>query len=129
MFIKGKIGDWEMLKQMEMEEREKNESVAEQAEAKAKRATGTRRRAGNTARASGAAQKAKVCLTQILLRSENPLTKPKDTTPVPDSPMPSDAIEGSNYESTPSCSTFGAAGAPVDCPRPSTTRALRKRTF
>ena len=39
--IKGKIGDWELLKQREMEEREKDESVAERAEAKAKRATGT----------------------------------------------------------------------------------------
>ena len=61
-FMKGKIGDWELLKQMEMEEREKDESVAERAEAKAKRATGTRR---GTGRASGTAQKAKVCLTQI----------------------------------------------------------------
>ena len=63
-FIKGKIGDWELLKQMEME-REKDESVAERAEAKAERATDTRRGAGSTARASGTAQKAKVCLTQI----------------------------------------------------------------
>ena len=63
--IKGKIGDWEMLKQMEMGEREKDESVAERAEAKAKRVTGTRKGTGSTARASGTAQKAKVCLTQI----------------------------------------------------------------
>ena len=63
--IKGKIGDWELLKQMEMEEREKDESVAERAEAKAKRVTSTRRGTGSTARASGTAQKAKVCLTQI----------------------------------------------------------------
>ena len=63
-FIKGKIGDWELLKQMEME-REKDESVAERAEAKAKRATGTRRVIGSTARASGTAQKAGVCLTRI----------------------------------------------------------------
>ena len=63
--IKGKIGDWELLKQRAMEEREKDESVAERAEAKAKRATGTRRGTGSTARASGTAQKAKVCLTQI----------------------------------------------------------------
>jgi hypothetical protein len=63
--IKGKIGDWELLKQMEMEEREKDEAVAERAKAKAKRATGTRRGTGSTARASGTAQKAKVCLTQI----------------------------------------------------------------
>ena len=63
--IEGKIGDWELLKQMEMEEREKDESVAERAEAKAKRVTGTRRGTGSTARASGTAQKAKVCLTQI----------------------------------------------------------------
>ena len=63
--IKGKIGDWELLKQREMEEREKDESVVERAEAKAKKATGTRRGTGSTARASGTAQKAKVCLTQI----------------------------------------------------------------
>ena len=106
------VDGWELLKQTEME-REKDEAVAERAEAKAKKATGTRRGTGSTARASGTAQKSKVCLTQILLRSENSLTKPKATTPVPDSPMPSEAIEGSNYESTPSCSTFGVAGAPV----------------
>ena len=63
--IKGKIGDWELLKQMEMEEREKDEAVAERAKANAERATGTRRGTGSTARASGTAQKAKVCLTQI----------------------------------------------------------------
>ena len=63
--IKGKIGDWELPKQMEMEEREKDEYVAERAEAKAKRATGTRRGTGSTARASGTAQKAKVYLSQI----------------------------------------------------------------
>ena len=63
--IKGKLGDWELLKQMEMEEREKDEAVAERAKANAERATGTRRGTGSTARASGTAQKAKVCLTQI----------------------------------------------------------------
>ena len=45
--IKGEIGDWELLKQMEMKEREKDESVAERADAKAKRATGTRRGTGS----------------------------------------------------------------------------------
>ena len=127
--IKGKIGDWELLKQMEMEEREKDEAAAERAKAKAKRAGGTRKGTDSTARASGTAQKAKLCFTQFLLRSENSLTKPKATTPVPDSPMSNDTIEGSNYEPTASCSTFEAAEAQVDCRRPSTTRALRKRTF
>ena len=65
MLVEGKIGDWELLKQMEIEEREKDESVAERAEAKVKRATGTRKGTGSTARASGTAQKAKVCLTPI----------------------------------------------------------------
>ena len=60
-----KIDGWELLKQIEMEEREKDEAVAERAKAKAERATGTRRGTGSTARASGTAQKAKVCLTQI----------------------------------------------------------------
>ena len=63
--IKGKIGDWELLNQMEMEEREKDEAAAERAKTKAKRATGTRRGTGSTARASRATQKARVCFTQI----------------------------------------------------------------
>ena len=110
--IKGKIGDWELLKQMEMKEREKDEAVAERAKGNAERATGTRRGTGSISRASGTAQKAKVCLTQIFARSENSLTKPKATTPVPDSPMPSDAIGGSDYESTPSCSNFWSSRSP-----------------
>ena len=63
--IKGKIGDWELLKQMEMEEREKDKAAAERTKAKA---TGTRRgprSTGSTARASGTAQKAKVCSSPI----------------------------------------------------------------
>ena len=63
--IKGRIGDWELLKQMEMGEREKDEAVAERAKAKAKRVTGTRISTSSTTRASGIAQKAKVCFTQI----------------------------------------------------------------
>ena len=59
----GRIGDWELLKQMEMEEREKDEAAAELAKAKAKRVTGTRISTGSTARASGIAQKARVCFT------------------------------------------------------------------
>ena len=54
--IKGKIGDWELLRQMEMGERD--ETAAERAKAKA---AGTRRGTGSTARASGTAQKPKVC--------------------------------------------------------------------
>ena len=50
---------------MEMEEREKDEAAAERAKAKAKRATGTRISTDSTARASGTAQEAKVCFTQI----------------------------------------------------------------
>ena len=63
--IKGKIGYWELLKQMEMEEREKDEAAAERTKAKT---TGTRRgpkSTGSTARASGTAQKAKVSSSPI----------------------------------------------------------------
>ena len=63
--IKGKIADLELLKQMEMEEREKDEAAAERTKAKA---TGTRRgprSTGSTARASGTAQKVKVCSSPI----------------------------------------------------------------
>ena len=73
--------------------------------------------------------KRRSALLRFLLHSENLLTKAKATTPVLDNPMPSDAIEGFDYEPTPSCSTFGASGAQFGCPGPSTARALRKRTF
>ena len=61
----GKIGDWELLKQMEMEEREKDEAAAERTKTKA---AGTRRgprSTGSTAGASGTAQKAKVYSSPI----------------------------------------------------------------
>ena len=63
--LKGKIGDWELLKQMEMKERKEDEAVAERAKAKAGKATGARRGAGSTARTSETSQKAKVCSTQV----------------------------------------------------------------
>ena len=63
--VKGKIGASELLKQMGVEEQEKDEAAAGRAKAKAKRVTGTRRGTGSTARASGTAQKANVCFTQI----------------------------------------------------------------
>ena len=59
--MKGKIGDWKFLQEMEMEEREKDEAVAARAKAKAKKVTGTRRGTSRTASVSGTAQKAKVC--------------------------------------------------------------------
>ena len=68
-------------------------------------------------------------LLGILLHSENPHTKPKTAIFALDTPKPSEAIEGSDCESTPSCPTLGAAGAQDDCSGPSTTRGLRKRTF
>ena len=40
--IEGKIGDWKLLKKMEIKEREKNEAVTSQAKAKPKRVTSTR---------------------------------------------------------------------------------------
>ena len=62
--IKGVMGDRELLKQMEMEAREKDETAAERAKAKARRATGTKRGTGSTAKASGTEQKATVCFIQ-----------------------------------------------------------------
>ena len=58
----------------------------------------------------------------ILLHSENSLTKPKTTILALDAPKPSEAIEGSDCKSTPSCPTLEAAGAQDDCSGPSTTR-------
>ena len=124
--IKGKMGDWELLKQMEMEEREKDESVAERAGARLRERLVQEEVLVALPELPEQHRKRKFALLRFLLRSEN---SPKATTPVPDSPMPSEAIEGSDYESTPSCSTFGAAGAPVGCPGPSITRALKKRPF
>ena len=54
--------------------------------------------------------------------------EPKATIVVPDSPKPSEAREGLEYEFTPSTPTFGASGARGGGPGPSTARALRKRT-
>ena len=68
-------------------------------------------------------------LLGILLHSENSLTKPKTTILALDTLKPSEAIEGSDCESTPRYPAFGAAGAQDDCLGPSTTRELRKRTF
>ena len=67
--------------------------------------------------------------TAFFIHSENSLIKPKATILVPDSPESSETIEGSDYESAPSCSAFGAARAQDDLPGTSTTRALKKRTF
>ena len=68
-------------------------------------------------------------LLGILLHSENSLAKPKTTILALDTPKPSEAIKGSDCESTPCCPALGAAGAQDDCLGPSTTRGLRKRTF
>ena len=54
--------------------------------------------------------------------------KLKATIVVPDSPKPSEASEGLEYEPTPSTPAFGASGARGGGPGPSTARALRKRT-
>ena len=68
-------------------------------------------------------------LLGILLHSENSLTKPKTAIFALGTPKPSEAIEGSDCESTPCYPALGAAGAQDDCSGPSTTRGLRKLTF
>ena len=103
--------------------------MASRAKVKAKRVTGTRASAGGTVSASGAAQGTKVCSTSFLLHSENSLTELEATILVLDTPKSSEAIEGLDCVSTPSCPTLGAAGAQYDCSGPSTTRELRKLTF
>ena len=65
----------------------------------------------------------------ILLHSENSLTKPKTTILALDTPKLSEAIEGSDCESTPCYPALGVAGTQDDCSGPSTTRGLRMRTF
>ena len=59
-FIEGNIGDWVLLKKMEIKDREKNEAVTSRAKAKTKRVTSTRTGAGGTVSGSGAAQGARV---------------------------------------------------------------------
>ena len=52
----GNIGDWKLLKKMEIKEREKSEAVTSRAKAKTKRVTSTKTGAGGAVSASGAAQ-------------------------------------------------------------------------
>ena len=56
------------------------------------------------------------------------LPEPKATIVVLDSPKPSEASEGLEYDFTPSTPAFGASGARGGGPRPFTARVLRKRT-
>ena len=63
-FIEGNIGDWKLLKKMEIKEREKNEAVTSRAKAKTKRVTNTISGAGGAVSASGVAQRAGVCSTR-----------------------------------------------------------------
>ena len=51
-FIERNIGDWKLLKKMEIKEWEKNEAVTSRAKAKAKRVTSTRSGAGGAVSAS-----------------------------------------------------------------------------
>ena len=74
-------------------------------------------------------RKQRSALLRFLLHSENSLTKPKATFLIPNSPMSCEATESSDYESTPSCLTFGSVGTQDDRPGASTTRALRKCAF
>ena len=59
--LEGIIGDWTLLKKMEIKEREKTETVTSRTKAKTKRVTSTRIGAGDTVSASGVAQRARVC--------------------------------------------------------------------
>ena len=74
-------------------------------------------------------RKRRSTLLRFLLHSEYSLTKPKATILAPDCPKPSEATEGSGYESTPSCPSSGAAREYDGCSGPATIRELRKRTF
>ena len=62
--IEGNIGDWKLLKKMEIKEREKNEVVSSRAKAKTRKVTSTRAGAGGAVSALGAVQGARVCSTQ-----------------------------------------------------------------
>ena len=123
----GRIASWECWR---WDEREKSKAVTARAETKADRVRTKEERKGAASERPRGAQGAKVCtiILRFILHSVDPLTKPKVPILVPDSPKSSEAIEGSGYESTPSCLAFGAAGARGGCPGPSATRALRKRT-
>ena len=59
--IEGNIGDWKLLKKMEIKKREKNEAVTSRAKTKTKRVASTRSGAGGAVSASGVAQRAGVC--------------------------------------------------------------------
>ena len=76
-------------------------------------------------RFSGKARGAEVCSPGFALRSGDSPAEPGAAVFVPDSLKSSEAIEGSEYESTHSCPAFGAAGPPgVFYPG-----ELRKQTF
>ena len=61
----GNIGDWKLLKKMEIKERETGEAMTSRAKAKTRRVTGTGAGAGGVVSVSGAAQKTRVCSTRI----------------------------------------------------------------
>ena len=62
--IEGNIGDWMLLKKMEIKKREKTEAVTPRANAKTKRVTSTRTGISSAVSASEAAQGARVCSTR-----------------------------------------------------------------
>ena len=109
--IKGKIGDWKQLKKMDIEGEKRMKPWL--------LGLKQRRREWLVQEVMLAAvpvlrqqhRKRRPALLRFLLHSENSLTKPKAALLVPDSQKSSEIIEGSNYESTPSCPSFGAAGA------------------
>ena len=127
--IKGKTGNWELLKQIEMEEQKRIKLWLRE----------LRQRPGERLVQEEALaalpglreqhRKQRSALLRFLLHSENSLTKPEATILTPDSTMSSEATKGSDYEPTPSCLTFGAVGTQDDCPGPSTTRVSREHAF
>ena len=127
--IEGNIDDWKFMKRMEINGRENDEAVSSRAKEKSKRVTGIRTSAGGAVSTLGAAQEMRICFAWILLHSKNSLTELEAPILALDTPKPSEAIKGSDYVSTPSYLTLGAAGAQDDCSGPSTTRELRKQTF
>ena len=96
---------------MEMEEREKDETVAAQAKSNDKRVTGTRRRTASASETPRTAQKVKVCSAQIYTTFRTFANQSKGVIVVLESPKSSEASGGSEYHSTPSAAAFGAAGA------------------
>lgn len=118
-----------MVEKTEIEERGKDKPVASRAKEKAGRVRAEGRRRFTASEGPGQHRKQRSAILGFILHSEILPIKPKVTILVLDSPEPSEATDGSDYESTPSCPALGVTGARGGFPVASTTRALRKRTL